>query len=168
LEGTLYALVVVSAAAALILRSVRGTILSLAPLALGVLWALGLMHVFGLRFNMANVWAMPLIIGIAAEFGLNMYVRFMEGRETHGPTLARSTVMGVLLNGLTTMAGFASLLVARHQGIFGLGLLLTIGAAVSLIASLAVLPVLFELFGAAPPGARPLPADTSDRTPVSV
>jgi uncharacterized protein len=169
LEGTLYALVVVSAAAALILRSVRGTLLSLAPLALGVLWALGLMHVFGLRFNMANVWAMPLIIGIAAEFGLNMYVRFTEGRETHGPTLARSTVMGVLLNGLTTMAGFASLLVARHQGIFGLGLLLTIGAAVSLIASLAVLPVLFELFGAAPPGARPLPADESDQTtPVSV
>jgi predicted RND superfamily exporter protein len=96
-------------------------------------------------------------------------VRFTEGRETHGPTLARSTVMGVLLNGLTTMAGFASLLVARHQGIFGLGLLLTIGAAVSLIASLAVLPVLFELFGAAPPGARPLPADESDQTtPVSV
>ena len=59
--------------------------------------------------------------------------------------------MGVLLNGLTTMAGFASLMVARHQGIFGLGLLLTIGAGVSLIASLVVLPVLMELFGAAPP-----------------
>jgi hopanoid biosynthesis associated RND transporter like protein HpnN len=165
-EGTLYALVLVAAAAAVILRSVRGTILALSPLVLGVVWTLGLMDVLDLPFNMANVWAVPLIIGIAAEFGLNIYVRFMEGRETGGPTLARSTVMGVLLNGLTTMAGFASLLVARHQGIFGLGLLLTIGASVSLIAALAVLPVLIERFGAAPPGSRPLPSDAPDETAI--
>jgi predicted RND superfamily exporter protein len=109
---------------------------------------------------------MPLIIGIAAEFGLNIYVRFMEGRDRGGPTLARSTVLGVVLNGFTTMAGFASLLVARHQGIFGLGLLLTIGSAVSLIASLAVLPVLIELYGAEPPRRRP--ADEPDRIPAAV
>jgi uncharacterized protein len=165
-EGAFYALVLVAAAAAAILRSVRGTILALCPLVLGVVWTLGLMDVLDLRFNMANVWAIPLIIGIAAEFGLNIYVRFMEGLETGGPTLARSTVLGVLLNGLTTMAGFASLMVARHQGIFGLGLLLTIGASVSLIAALAVLPVLIERFGAAPPRSRPLPSDAPDKTPV--
>ena len=165
-EGTFYALAVVAIAAALILRSARGTVLALVPLMLSVVWTLGLMQVFGLRFNMANVWAMPLIIGIAAEFGLNIYVRFMEGRDRGGPTLARSTVLGVVLNGLTTMAGFASLLVARHQGIFGLGLLLTIGAAVSLIGALAVLPVLIELYGAEPP--RPRPADEPDRVPAPV
>ena len=165
-EGTFYALVVVAIATAAILRSTRATVLALAPLMLGVVWTLGLMHVFGLRFNMANVWAMPLIIGIAAEFGLNIYVRFMEGRDRGGPTLARSTVLGVVLNGFTTMAGFASLLVARHQGIFGLGLLLTIGSAVSLIASLAVLPVLIELYGAEPP--RPHAADEPDRVPAAV
>ena len=147
-EGALYAFTLVAIVAAVILRSGRGTLLALAPLVLSVLWALGLMHVFHLRFNMANVWAVPLIIGVAAEFGLNIYVRFMEARDTGGPALARSTVMGVLLNGLTTMVGFASLMIARHQGIFGLGLLLTIGAGVSLIAALTVLPVLIELFGA--------------------
>jgi uncharacterized protein len=165
-QGAFYALVVVAIATAAILRSTRATVLALAPLMLGVVWTLGLMHVFGLRFNMANVWAMPLIIGIAAEFGLNIYVRFMEGRDRGGPTLARSTVLGVVLNGFTTMAGFASLLVARHQGIFGLGLLLTIGSAVSLIASLAVLPVLIELYGAEPP--RPHAADEPDRVPAAV
>ncbi|HEY5726793.1 MAG TPA: hypothetical protein VIX40_12595, partial [Methylomirabilota bacterium] len=94
-------------------------------------------------------------------------VRFMEARDTGGPALARSTVMGVVLNGLTTMAGFASLMIARHQGIFGLGMLLTIGAGVSLIAALAVLPVLIELFGAPPPGSRPLRSDAPDQKPVS-
>ncbi len=45
------------------------------------------------------------------------------------------------------MAGFASLMVAHHRGIFGLGLLLTIGTAASLVASLVVLPVLLRRFG---------------------
>ena len=37
--------------------------------------------------------------------------------------------MAVVLNGVTTIVGFGSLMIADHQGIFGLGLLLTIGAA---------------------------------------
>ena len=144
-QGTLYALVLVTLLTAAILRSVRRTALALSPLVLGVLWTLGFMHVFGLEFNLANVWALPLIIGTAAEFGLNIFVRFQEGRATGGPALAQSTVMAVALNGLTTMAGFASLMVAHHRGIFGLGLLLTVGMIASLIASLAVLPVLLRI-----------------------
>jgi predicted RND superfamily exporter protein len=54
--------------------------------------------------------------------------------------------MAVVLNGLPTMAGFASLMVAHHRGIFGLGLLLTIGMIASLVASLIVLPVLLRRF----------------------
>jgi uncharacterized protein len=128
---------------------------------LGVLWTLGAMDGLGLPFTMANVWAVPLIIGTAAEFGLNVYVRFMEGRETGGPLLARSAVMGVMMNGLTTIAGFGSLMVAKHQGMFGLGLLLALGASASLVASLVVLPVLLQLFlarsyGHSGPPVRPL------------
>ena len=52
--------------------------------------------------------------------------------------------MAVLLNGITTIAGFGSLMAARHQGMFGLGLLLTVGAAVTIMATLPVvaLPLL--------------------------
>jgi len=107
------------------------------------------MHVFDLKFNLANVWGLPLIIGTAAEFGLNVVIRVMESRAYGGPLLPRSTVMAVLLNGLTTAAGFGSLLVAHHQGIWSLGLLLTIGSAACLTSSLVVLPVLIRLFGRA-------------------
>jgi hypothetical protein len=144
-DGTLYALVLVVVMTAAVLRSARGTALALSPLVLGVLWTLGVMHVFGLEFTLANVWALPLIIGTAAEFGLNIFLRFQEGRDTGGPRLAQSTVMAVVLNGLTTMAGFASLLVAHHRGIFGLGLLLTVGMVASLLSSLLVLPVLLRI-----------------------
>jgi hypothetical protein len=111
------------------------------------------MRLFDLRFNLANVWALPLIIGTAAEFGLNIYVRFVQSRESGGPALGQSTVMAVVLNGLMTMGGFASLMVAAHRGIFGLGLLLTIGMAATLFASLVVLPVVIQLV--ARPGRAP-------------
>ena len=130
LQGTAYAIVLVSALTFLMIRRLRETGLALLPLALAVLWTIGLMHVFGLKFNLANVWGLPLIIGTSAEFGLNVVMRYMEGSRHGGPLVARSTVMAVALNGVTTMVGFGSLMVASHQGIFGLGLLLTIGSGV--------------------------------------
>jgi len=58
--------------------------------------------------------------------------------------------MAVVLNGLVMMVGFGSLMVASHQGIFGLGLLLTIGAGCNLVTSLVVLPVALNLIRARP------------------
>ena len=71
--------------------------------------------------------------------------------------------MAVVLNGFTTMAGFASLMVAHHRGIFGLGLLLTVGMTASLFASLVVLPVLLRIFygPAAPDEGRSDPVSRS-------
>ena len=95
-----------------------------------------------------NVWALPLIIGSAAEYGVNIVLRSLEvPAQSDGPRLARSTVMGVVFNGLTTMAGFGSLLVAHHRGVWSLGLLLVIGSAMTLTASLVVLPTLVHLAG---------------------
>jgi predicted RND superfamily exporter protein len=72
-------------------------------------------------------------------------MNYLEGREHGGPLITRSTVMAVVLNGLTTIVGFGSLMISRHQGIYGLGLLLTVGATCALIASLVVLPVVLGL-----------------------
>jgi uncharacterized protein len=145
-EGTPYALVLVAAITLAVLRSARGTVLSLAPVVLGVLWTLGAMRLVGLEFNLANVWALPLIVGTAAEYGVNIYVRFLEGIDRGGPRFPRSVILGVILSWLTTIAGFGSLMVAHHHGIFSLGLLLTIGSTASMIASIFVLPVLLGPF----------------------
>ena len=75
--------------------TVRETLLALLPLVLGLLWTIGLMRVFDLQFTMANVWGLPLIIGASAEFGLNVMVRYLEGRDHGGLLVARSTVMAV-------------------------------------------------------------------------
>lgn len=156
--GTLYAILLLALLAALTTRRFPETMLALVPPLLGTVWAIGLMRIFGITFNMANVWGLPLIIGASAEYGVNVLLRSIEARAQGGPLLARSTVAAVLFNGLTTIAGFGSLLVAHHQGMWSLGLLLTIGSATSLVASLLVLPVLVRLFlqpSAGPAGSVP-------------
>jgi len=158
-QGTALALLLVSALTWLMLRRVLDTALALLPLGLGLVWTVGLMYAFGLPFNLGNIFGLPLIIGSAAEYGLNLVVRYSEGRAHGGPLLARSTIMAVLVNGLTTVVGFGSLMMADHRGIFGLGLLLTLGTGAALLAALVVLPVLLQLMGPRSTPARiPVPA----------
>ncbi len=144
-QGTFFAIVLVTIMTALTLRRWRETLLALSPLGLGLLWTAGFMSFFGLKFTLGNVFGLPLILGAAAEFGSNIVLRFMEGQQHGGPLIARSTAMAVLVNGLTTIVGFGSLMIAHHRGVFGLGLLLTLGTIMSLVAALVVLPVLLRM-----------------------
>ena len=144
-HGTLYAAALVAVLAVVMLRRPLDAVLALVPMALGTLWTIGFMPVLGLSFNLANVWGLPLIIGASAEYGLNVVLRYRERTVAGGVLFPRSGILAVVLNGLTNMAGFGSLMVARHQGIFGLGLFLTIGSAAALASSLLLLPTLLCL-----------------------
>ncbi len=163
-QGTFYAVILVVVITFLTLRHVKESVLSLVPLALGMTWTLGIMSLVGLPFNMGNVFGLPLILGAAVEFGLNIVMRFMEGREHGGPLIARSTVMAVLVNGLTTTVGFGSLMIADHRGIWGLGFVLATGAVTSLVAALVVLPVLLRMTRRL--ARRPPPPSFTDPIPV--
>jgi predicted RND superfamily exporter protein len=161
LEGTVYATLVVVGLAALMFRSALDTLAAGLPLVLGLGWTLGVMCLVNFAFDLANVWALPLLVGTGAEYGIVLVVRRREAGTAGPPGVSRSTVLAVLLNGLTTIAGFGSLLVAQHRGIFGLGLLLTIGTATSLVAALVVLPALYRLVSPASTGAGPSASATS-------
>jgi hypothetical protein len=144
--GLLYAFVLVAGIAALMIRRVRETVLAMIPLIVGTLWTVGVMQLAGLKLNLVNVWAFPLIIGSAAEYGLYIMLQCLESPEDGGGArLSRSTVMAVMFNGLTTITGFGSLLVAHHRGVWSLGLLLVIGSVTTLTASLVLLPTLVRL-----------------------
>ena len=57
-QGTLYAVILVTGFTILMLRRVRETLLALLPLALGLTWTAGLMFLFDLKFNLANVFGL--------------------------------------------------------------------------------------------------------------
>jgi predicted RND superfamily exporter protein len=69
--------------------------------------------------------------------------RFAE--EQNPSILAKSTGKAVLVSGLTTIAGFGSLVLADHQGIQSLGYVMATGTAACMIAGLTFLPALLNL-----------------------
>ncbi len=124
-------------------RSVAAVLLALVPVAIGSLWLGGLMGWLGVPFNPANIMTLPLVIGIGVTNGIHVLNRFAE--EQTPSILARSTGKAVLVSGLTSMAGFGSLMLARHQGIYSLGCVMTTGLATCMIAGLTFLPALLNL-----------------------
>src|SRR5262249_43247818 len=122
-QGTLYAVVLVSLVLGLSIRRPRETLLALLPLAVGLAWTVGLMWVFKLKFTLGNVFGLPLLLGAACEYGMNVVIRFMEGRDHGGPLIARSTVMGGLVRGWTHSRGVGAPLPDGHRVNSGPGLL---------------------------------------------
>ena len=149
LQGGLYALMAIIVLTWLDFRRLQPTLLALLPLALGALWMVPSMTLLGLQWNMANLVVLPMFMGIAVDCGVHLVHRALETPESAATPLATSTGKAVLVSGLTTMVGFASLLVARHAGIFSLGSLLTLALGCNLAAAFVVLPLVFHLF---PPG----------------
>lgn len=131
-------------------RAVRPTLLALIPLTVGAAWTFGLMALFQVQFNLANIIAIPLIIGISVDSGILVVHRFWVEQE-HGEAvspLIHSTGKAITLSSLTEIVGFASLLMANHRGIYSLGLLVTLGLGSVLIASVTTLPSLLAVLGA--------------------
>lgn len=136
------------------LRSLRDAALALIPTALGWLWMLGVMAIIGLHFNVANIVAMPLVIGIGTAFGVHLMHRYQESARVHGGVarlddLVRSTGGAVVLSALTTIASFAALMLGEYGGMSTLGLAMVLGITACLVASLIVLPALLALLGRA-------------------
>jgi hypothetical protein len=142
IEGGIYAFFAIILVTFFALRRIDDSLLAILPLALGIVWTAGLMWLFKLQFNLANMVAVPLIIGIGVENGIHVVHRYRE-EGVGGPALvAGSTGQAIALFSLTTMIGFGSLMVARYYGIFSMGLLLTVAVGSVLVASLTVLPLL--------------------------
>ena len=75
----------------------------------------GLLGLLNIPLNPANMIALPLILGIGVDYGVHIV---HEYREQTGPyRMSPGTAVAVLVDALTTIMGFGSLMVASHQGL---------------------------------------------------
>ncbi len=128
-------------------RNLRDAGLATVPLLFGGAWVLEAMGILGWEFNLANLFAVPILIGTGVDNGVNMLYRWREERRKSELILTRAVGKSVTICSLTTIAGFAALIPASHRGISTLGLVLSIGVTLILIATLIVLPALLKVIG---------------------
>lgn len=131
-------------------RGVRSALLALVPTALGWLWMLGAMALFGLDFNVANIVCLPLVLGIGTAFGVHLMHRCEESARERGGVadvddLVRGTGSAVIISALTTMVGFAALMLGEYGAMITFGLMMVLGIGACLLASILALPALLLL-----------------------
>jgi predicted RND superfamily exporter protein len=143
-------------------QSLKFLLLTLTPLLLAVLWRTGAMVWLGIEFNPANIVTLPLIIGIDVAFGVYIIDRYREDGKFS--IFSESTGKAIIMSALTSFFGFSSLLVSQFQGMFSIGLLMSLGIAIGLVTAIFILPQILVLLK--PPAPEGGPASPGpDRRP---
>ncbi len=136
------ALIGVTLALLLLLRSFTETLLVLTPLLLAALFTSVATVVLNVPFNFANIIALPLLLGIGIDSSIHMVHRSRQSAVVCSNVLHTSTARAIYFSALTTLVGFGSLALSPHQGTASMGILLATGVVLTLICVLIILPAL--------------------------
>jgi hypothetical protein len=127
-------------------------VITIAPVALVVLWTYGLMFLTGIPFGPVTATIAALAIGIGVPFTIHIARRFQEDRRSNDDVDAamRSTMRhtGGALAGsaFTTMAGFGVLITSSLTPFRQMGQVTVYAIGLSLVAAVLVLPSMLALW----------------------
>jgi len=170
-HSTVYALALIFFLVFLDFRRLIPTLAAISVLALGLPMLVALMGLFNVSWNFANFFGLPILIGAGHEYGVFMVHRFEEAKQN--PRRAWRTWdvsdRALLLCAYITSSSFGFFwLLAHHQGLKSLGLVMALGTACIYLATVMALRPLLkwrlrQLNGAAP--SHHLPSFPSPGTP---
>jgi uncharacterized protein len=91
----------------------------------------------GIEFNLFNIIATMLVIGLSVDLGIFMVSRVREGNDTN-------TSLAVLLGGLTSLVGMGALTLARHPALSSIGISVLLGMCGAIPSALFVIPAFYH------------------------
>jgi predicted RND superfamily exporter protein len=127
-------------------------VITIAPVALVVLWTYGLMYATGIPFGPVTATIAALSIGIGVPFTIHIARRFQEDRRAHedmdvAMRLTMKHTGGALAgSAFTTMAGFGVLISSSLVPFRQMGQVTVYAIGLSLIAAVLVLPSMLALW----------------------
>lgn len=136
-RATLLGAVAVLLLVAIHLRRPLRILLAVLPVAVGLVWTLGLMNLMDLRVDPLSVTVFLLVIGIGIDNGIHFVARTRQiGTEVASAEL----LLPMILTSTTTMLSFGTLVFASMGMLRVLGQVLVLGVGASLAAALFILP----------------------------
>jgi predicted RND superfamily exporter protein len=144
-RGTQLAVLIAMVWIMIIVRSWRGFFIAVLPLMIGGGWMIGVMASFGIRYNYANIIALPLVMGLGVDYGVWFAHRRFELMDLSPWQVALISAKPILLAAGTTFAGLGAITLAEYRGVSSMGIAITIGLACCLSAALLMAPVITQL-----------------------
>lgn len=126
-------------------RSVKDTIIAIAPLVITFMVLLSLKNFFQFQINLYNVIVIPIIIGVGADNGIHLVDSMKKyGRGFFRPFITKKYPVLAACS-ITTILGFVGLLFINHPGMESVGWLAIIGILATLFGTI-LAAILVESF----------------------
>ncbi len=126
-------------------RDWRLSLLSLAPTAIGLIWAAGLLAISGTVLDLFALFAVVTFVGVGVDYGVHLVHRFEERGQA---TQAVSELAPVILVAAAiTLLGYGTLVTSSYPPLRSIGLVSTVSVVTLAAASLFVLPALLARQG---------------------
>jgi len=141
-KATLYALALIFTLVLIDLRRVGQTLAAVSVLAFGLPMLVALMGFFGVAWNFANFFGLPILIGAGHEYGVFLVHRYRESERDPRRVWRRWDVSdrAMLLCAYITSGSFGFFwALAHHQGLRSLGFVMALGTACIYLAGVLVL-----------------------------
>ena len=115
------------------------------PMVLSWLCILGIMGIWGLKFNIINIIVSTFIFGLGDDYSIFITDGLLKEYKT-GEKNLESYKTGIFISAITTMIGIGVLVFASHPALKSIGLITVIGMFCVLIISNTIQPILFRFF----------------------
>ena len=135
-----YAFIAITLLLILLVKIKYDAMIILASVLVGATFTFGLMVLFNIPLNFANIIGLPLLLGIGVDSGIHITERFYEVKDSKTNIYTTSTTRGVIVSTLTTIFSIGNLAFSSHQGTASMGLLLSLGLISMMVATMIILP----------------------------
>lgn len=113
------------------------------PMAVSWIWILGIMGLFGIKFNIVNIILSTFIFGLGDDYSIFMMDGLLQEYRTGKKTLS-SFKSSIFLSAITTILGLGVLIFAQHPSLKSIALISIIGIGTVVLISQVMIPFLFN------------------------
>jgi 1-acyl-sn-glycerol-3-phosphate acyltransferase len=114
------------------------------PMVVSWIWILGLMALFGVKFNIINIILSTFVFALGDDFCI-FTMDSMKQEYTSGKKMSSSVRISILLSAITTIVGLGILIFAKHPALRSIALVSIIGIISVWLMSQTLQPFLFNM-----------------------
>ena len=138
-------------------------IITFFPMVISWIWTIGLMGVFGIKFNIFNIIISTFIFGLGIDYSIFIMQGLLQNYKFGNKSLS-SYKVSVLLSAFTTIVGIGVLIFAKHPALKSIALLSIIGILSVIIITFTVQPILLNWMIEFKKGKRRIPVTFTNFT----
>ncbi|MCD6010491.1 MAG: phospholipid/glycerol acyltransferase [Flavipsychrobacter sp.] len=119
------------------------TLITFIPMLISWVWILGIMGIFGIKFNIVNIILSTFIFGLGDDYSIFTMDGLLQQYKT-GKKHITSFKTSIFLSAITTILGLGILIFAKHPSLRSIALISIIGICCVVMTSQVLIPFFFN------------------------